>query len=151
MPKSGHYNKEREQYWRNIMTAWRQSGELKSHFCRSHEIKLSHFCTWEKKLRERGLKRKESGPATSAASAQRPSVRKLRTVSTDHPESTRSTACDAKSQFVEVNVTNEPTPTVSKPSCESMIELVLPNGVLLKLPAQIETRTLLAVVDAISK
>ena len=151
MAKSGHYNKEREQYWRNIVTAWRQSGELKSHFCRSHEIKLSHFCTWEKKLRERDLKRKESGSAASAASVNRPRVRKPSSVSTDRPESTRSAASDGKSEFVEVNVTNEPAPTVPKPSCESMIELVLPNGVLLKLPAQIETRTLLAVVDAISK
>ena len=46
-------NLERERYWRGVIREQRASGLGISAFCREHEVPLSSFHQWRRKLKER--------------------------------------------------------------------------------------------------
>jgi transposase-like protein len=55
-------NPERERYWRRLIREQQASGLGISAFCREHEVSLSSFFQWRRKLRERP-RRDEPGAA----------------------------------------------------------------------------------------
>lgn len=122
MPRSGQYNQQKEQHWRGVIAAWHRSGALKSHFCRSNNIKLNHFCSWEKKLR---LRDKQRAPNDKTEVGQR------------RPQSGRRAKPDGKTvatsvtrkgipAFVEVNVQDSFKHDTPIGSGLDKIEIVLP-------------------------
>jgi len=154
MPQPGKYDQAKEQSWRNIISAWRQSGRLKSHFCRDHDIKLNQFCSWETKIRERDAKKKKAaaqGSATALGSAgRRKSAERLANGRRQRAPKASPVAEDLN-DFVEVNLKNEPVHASAERADAGVIEVSLPNGVRFKLPAQLPVHTLHAIISAVTK
>jgi hypothetical protein len=151
LPKPGHYDLEKEEQWRNLIRAWRQSGMLKSHFCRDHGIKLNLFCNWERKLKvrdaERSADRMRAG--TGKQKAHKTSKRKGQQAA--QPKAANTDTEKTVLTFVEVNVKDKPPEGIVSGSAACMIEVSCPNGLLLKLPPHTSTEVLLAILGSLSK
>jgi transposase-like protein len=84
-------NLERERYWRGVIRQQRASGLGISAFCREHEVPLSSFFQWRRKLKERQHK-DEPSPGTSKA--QEDSVAKFIPVSLHPPPTATRAGCE---------------------------------------------------------
>ena len=153
MPQSGKYDQAKEQSWRNIISAWRQSGRLKSHFCRDHDIKLNQFCSWETKIRERDAIRKAAaqGSATASGSAGRRKSTE-RSANGRGQRAPKAAPVDEDfNDFVEVNLKDVPEHAPAERGDAGVIEVSLPNGVQFKLPTRVPVHTLQAIISAVTK
>src|SRR5271165_4523656 len=66
MSAIGRRNPKREQHWREVVAAWRKSGQSVSAFCRERNVPEASFYGWRRTLRERDPQR-QAAPAQAAS------------------------------------------------------------------------------------
>jgi len=108
MPKTRHRRTERDHFWRDAITAWKESGQTVTAFCTARGIGESTFFA-----RRRELTRREQSPNAAAAATANPS-------------------------FAAVRVIPDP-----------MIEIVIPGGLILRVPVGANTDAVARLVIAL--
>ena len=48
--KSSAYQLERQRYWQQMISKWRQSGLYQAAFCRSHKLDEQQFSKWKRQM-----------------------------------------------------------------------------------------------------
>jgi hypothetical protein len=109
MPMTRHRNQAREQFWRDTIAAWRQSGQSVRTFCAARGLSEATFFARRREF----LARKPSGSTASQPPA--PS-------------------------FVPVKIIPEPT-----------IEIVLPGGLVVRVPAAADPAVVARLVAALGR
>ncbi|MCP4002861.1 MAG: transposase [bacterium] len=84
-------NLERDRYWRGVIREQRASGLGISAFCREHEVPLSSFFQWRRKLQER---QHQDEPAAGRSEAQEDSVAKFVPVQLHSPPTATRAGCE---------------------------------------------------------
>lgn len=109
MPATRRRDSKREQHWREIVTAWRKSGQSVSAFCRERDVPQASFYSWRQTLRERDRQR-QGAPAQKAS---QPSLVPVRVVP------------------------------------DAVVEVVLPTGVVLRVPVGADANAVATLVTAL--
>jgi transposase-like protein len=84
-------NLERERYWRGVIREQGASGLGVSAFCREHEVPLSSFFQWRRKLQAR---QREDEPAPRKSQAQEGAAAKFVPVQLQAPPTARRAGCE---------------------------------------------------------
>jgi len=84
-------NLERERYWRGVIREQRGSGLGISAFCREHEVPLSSFFQWRRKLQER---QRKDEPVPGNGTPQEDSVAKFVPVQLQPPPTATRAGCE---------------------------------------------------------
>lgn len=84
-------NLERERYWRGVVREQRASGLGISAFCREHEVPLSSFFQWRRKLQERDRKNES---VAGSSTPREDSVAKFVPVELPAPPMARRADCE---------------------------------------------------------
>jgi transposase-like protein len=94
----------REQFWREVVAAWQESGRSVRAFCHSRRLQEASFYAWRRTLRQRDQQRAAAQP----------------------------------SKFVPVRVVPD-----------ALLEIVLPTGLVVRVPAATEAATVATLVAAL--
>jgi transposase-like protein len=125
--KGPQRNAEKEQFWREAICRQRRSGLSVRGFCRDETLSEPSFYAWRRELRQRGgsqpVGRAQRGSRQHVGHSQRRAAR--------------------RTAFVAVQLAAGASPLTT-----GAIELALPNGAVLRLPASIEPATVAAIVNA---
>jgi len=129
-----------------MLASWRESGLPRIRFCQREGIPLTSFCGWEKQ------ERKSREAAVQNETQQQPeptrqTKKKVRKKKPTVPDP--SFAQDMVADFVQVNVgadIDHGRPGVT----QEFIEISCPSGVLIKLPPQMDTDKLLALLTTLA-
>jgi hypothetical protein len=108
MPKTRNRRAERDQFWRDTIAAWKESGHTVTAFCAARGIGESTFFA-----KRRELARREQSPNEAAAASAKPS-------------------------FAAVRVIPDP-----------MVEIVVPGGLVLRVPVGADTDAVARLVVAL--
>ena len=146
LPKPGQRDPIKMQYWREHITAWRDSGLSKSQYCQRHGLKLNNFCSWEAKVGESD--KAVSSIRTSRRSKPKHGKNRTARCQSASPEADCS-ASDEHASFVQAKIRSAHDATRPPASLEC-IEVSCSSGVLIKLPVTTNTDTLLAVLVALA-
>ncbi len=109
MPATRRRDPKREQHWREIVTAWRKSGQSVSAFCREHDVPQASFYSWRQTLRER----------------------------------------DRQDQAAPARGTPQPTLVPVRVVTDAMVEVVLPTGVVLRVPVGVDANAVVTLITAL--
>lgn len=118
MSKIGRGGTERGRYWRRWLEKWEQSGLTQAEFCRRHGLKAGNFAWWKRKLGE-------------SAGSLRP-----------HPRPPRG---QRSAGFVELTV---PVSSTVPSRCSAGYEVILPRGVVIRLPADFDSHRVAQLIRA---
>jgi hypothetical protein len=125
--KGPQRNAEKERFWREAICRQRRSGQSVRGFCRNETLSEPSFYAWRRELKQRGDKqpvgRAQRGDSQQVGHSQRRAAR--------------------RPAFVAVQLAAE-----AGPMAAGAIELALPSGAVLRLPASIEPATIAAIVNA---
>jgi hypothetical protein len=108
----------RGRYWQRWLVKWERSGLTQAEFCRRHGLKAVNFGWWKRKLGE-------------PAEPLRPMVRRRRG---------RSSA-----EFVEFAL---PESSTASSRCSSGYEMILPRGVVIRLPVDFDSDRVAQLITA---
>jgi hypothetical protein len=75
MPKTRRRRADREQYWRDTIAAWEESGQSISAFCADRGVGQATFFTWRRKLA-----RRDPAPCSAAPVTPIPSFAAVRVI-----------------------------------------------------------------------
>lgn len=146
MPRPGMYDLEKDRYWRKMIADWQDSGLSKADFCRSHGIKRENLSNWLKRLKIRDAQsarpRSTPRPARKRGSS-RPSSRS--------GNSSKSLNASDPADFVRVHFEKKVDSVCPATEIPAAIEVLCPSGVLIKIPATLETQQLLSVLTALAE
>ncbi len=109
MPKTRRRNQAREQFWRDTIAAWQESGQSIRAFCAARGVSEATFFARRREL----IDRKQSGP------------------SADQPPAPH---------FVPVHIVPDP-----------MVEVVLPGGLVVRVPAAVDPAAVARLVAALGE
>lgn len=116
----------KERYWRRIMTRWQRSRQAICDFCSAEGLSQASFYAWRRELRRRDDQRSSGPRATTTKPSRRP------------------TANIVRPSFVSLEVATTPTsPSLDAAPC---LELVLPRGIILRIPPGCDRLTLAMVL-----
>jgi transposase-like protein len=101
----------REQFWRETVAAWQESGQSVRAYCRRQRLQEASFYFWRRTLQERDRHLQERDRQGSAT---------------------------VQAKFVPVRVVPEP-----------LLEVVLPTGLIVRVPATTEAATVATLVAAL--
>jgi hypothetical protein len=132
--KGPQRNAEKERFWRDAISRQRRSGQSVRGFCRNETLSEPSFYAWRRELKQRGDKQ-------PVGRAQRDDKQRGGRRQVGHSQ--RRAA--SRPAFVAVQLAAE-----AGPMTASAIELTLPSGAVLRLPASIEPATVAAIVNAVS-
>jgi len=125
--KGPQRNAEKERFWREAICRQRRSGQSVRGFCRNETLSEPSFYAWRRELKQRGDKqpvgRAQRGDSQQVGHSQRRAAR--------------------RPAFVAVQLAAE-----AGSMAAGAIELALPSGAVLRLPASIEPATIAAIVNA---
>ena len=114
---------EKERRWRRVVTEWRQSGLSIREFCDWQALSEASFYSWRRELSKRD-----------------------REMSSDGASSMRNVPAVATAQFLPVHVVSDAVPDSRSLRC---LEVDLPAGVRLRIPAGFDRQTLVDVLTAL--
>jgi hypothetical protein len=121
---------EKERFWREAIRRQRRSGRSVRGFCRDEALSEPSFYAWRRELKQRRYRqqaeRARRGKRRAERAERRPTERSPR-----------------RPAFVAVQLAAETIPTTA-----GTIELALPSGAVLRLPANAEPATIAAIVTA---
>lgn len=126
MPKAGERDLGKERRWRQVFADWQTTGLSGAEYCRQKELTYTQFTAWNKRLRKRDAK-------SDGAHRRRMAARARRT-----EENVAGLAVSARSvEFAEVQLADRDrrTLTPAKDDVTSLLEVVLPSGIKLRLGA----------------
>ena len=109
MPETRRRNQAREQFWRDTIAAWRESGQSIRAFCAARGVSEATFFARRRELIDRQAPQRPTGPAPAP-------------------------------QFVPVKVVPDPT-----------VEVVLPGGLIVRVPASAEPAAVARLVAALGQ
>ncbi len=140
-------NLEREGHWQVVIREQQASGLSVSAFCRQHEVPLSSFYKWKRKLKERrgdtSINGEESRLVRDATMPQGPPT----SADPSHDNTPRN---NTAAKFVPLDLREHwglPTPPTGQPT---RCEVVLPDGCRIMVPSQCDPgwlREILQVVE----
>jgi hypothetical protein len=135
MAREHRRNAEREQLWQQTVAAWQQSGLTIRAFCAGRGSREPSFYFWRRALRDRD----QRVPVASESAAQLAAVQSAPAQS-DPPQAAaqlppRQSARKRPLRLVPVRVVPEP-----------VVEVVLPTGVVVRVPVGVRTGTDIAAV-----
>ncbi len=118
---------EREKFWRKTIEEWQASGLLQSNFCREKGIKENTFSCWKKVIQKRDTEKelkRASGSKVEKVSAQ--------------------TGAVAPMTFLTLT-------EAAQPSKSKSLQMVLPNGVVVVIPAELAIANLSRLIAAVER
>jgi transposase-like protein len=138
--KGPQRNAQKERFWRRAIRQQLRSGQSVREYCRDHEVSEPSFYAWRRELKRRHGHRAEKTPLLAA--------RRLRTAVDPGARVPRVGGCrgvgsSRRPAFVSVQLGPGTVPIGSAP-----IECLLPNGVVLRLPASMEPAAIAAVLTS---
>jgi hypothetical protein len=133
MAKKGERDPKRERFWRGVLLKQGRSGLTAKAFCHQEQLSEASYYSWRRELARRDRepsslrhrRREVASGATSFRVAKRPPV--------------RSTPL-----FQELSILGGPSPAADR-----CLEIILPNGCRLRLPAEVDRRLLADVLQAL--
>ncbi len=110
---------ERGHYWQRWLGKWERSGLTQAEFCRRHGLKAVNFAWWKRKLGKptEPLRPITWGPILGRSRPRRPRGR-------------------SPAEFVELAL---PVSSAASSRCPSTYELILPRGVVIRLPVDFDS------------
>jgi transposase-like protein len=115
----------KERFWRRIMTRWQRSRQAICDFCSAEGLSQASFYAWRRELRRRD----DQGSSGRSATTTRPSRRPTAKIGPS---------------FVSLQVAA--TPTSASLDAAPYLELVLPRGIILRIPSGCDRVTLAMVL-----
>ena len=132
MAKKGERDPKRERFWRAVLRRQGRSGLTAKAFCRQEQLSEASYYFWRRELARRDRepspwhqRRREPVGAASFRAAKRPPV-------TSTP------------LFQELSILGGPSPAADR-----RLEIILPDGCRLRLPAEVDRRLLADVLQAL--
>lgn len=132
---NGKRDLEKEKYWREVISSWQASGLSKAQFCREQGLKLNTLCGWVSVIRGRD--------AEQPAQLKR-SKRNRRLANTANVPKGKQPPIE----FVEAKCTDHVRRLEAHPETDR-IEISTPDGLVVKLPAALNSALLFAVLQAL--
>jgi hypothetical protein len=141
VPAHGHRDPYKEQHWREIIARQKLSGLSKAQFCLNEGIKPSAFSNWERTIRARD---EENRRADGKSKQQHRNLKR--------------TGASSKAKFASAQNVSKQKPTfvratVSAPreisSPLATIEISVPSGVVVRVPASFDLKMLVRIMDAL--
>jgi len=118
---------EREKFWRKTLEEWQATGPLQSNFCREKGIKENTFSCWKKVIQKRDMEKEQkraSGTKVGKVSGQKGAVAPM----------TFLTLAEA-----------------AQPPKSKNLQMVLPNGVVVVIPAELAITNLSRLIAAVER
>ena len=132
MAKKGERDPKRERFWRAVLRKQARSGLTAKDFCRQERLSEAAYYYWRRELARRDREplplrphRRKAVGAASFRAAKRPPI-------TSTP------------LFQELSILGGPSPTADR-----RLEIILPDGCRLRLPAEVDRRLLADVLQAL--
>jgi hypothetical protein len=132
MAKKGKRDPKRERFWRAVLRKQGRSGLTAKEFCRQQRLSEASYYAWRRELARRDRepsplrqRRREAVGAAAFRAAKRPPV-------TSAP------------LFHELSILGGPSPAI-----DQCLEIILPDGCRLRLPAEVDRRLLADVLQAL--
>ena len=118
----------RGRYWQRWLGKWERSGLTQAEFCRRHGLKAVNFGWWKRKLGEPAgpLRPIPRGPVLGRPRPRRPQGR-------------------SSAEFVEFAL---PESSTASSRCSSGYELILPRGVVIRLPVDFDSDRVAQLITA---
>lgn len=132
LARLGQRDPEKERYWRDTIARFRKSGLSKSQFCQNEGLKRTSFSNWERIIR---LRDREA----SVAKRREIRIRRARSATTKR---------NKRNDFVEVHLNGN---HQSSAQPKDAIEISCPSGLTVRLPAGLDTNSLLAVLNMLRR
>lgn len=148
--KPGRRDISKENYWRDTVTKWRESGLSKTQFCKNQEININSLCTWTKVIKARD----HEAAAVQLRERKKKAATGRRTRSRAQSAATVSDCSPKKSnqEFVQVNLPPgyRAGYRAGSLAASGVIEIVHPDGLLIRLPADLVMPKILSLLDSLS-
>jgi hypothetical protein len=128
---------EKEKYWRLMIAAWQSSGLSKTQFCIQENIKVASLCSWITVIESRDAEARREGFQKERA------IRKR-----EQRKRSRAKAKQSSSTFVEAKLATSKSHIEVMPS-GAQIEILTPDGFVVKLPGGSNSALLFAVLQAL--
>jgi hypothetical protein len=119
MPKKGEFDPIMERYWRRQIAAFGASGLSGHEYCRHRGIRYTRLLNWKRRLADR-----DAALSDSAQPSGRP-------------------------DFKQVHLDDSSAPEDQRPGAEIAMEVVLGNGIVLRLADQCSMNLLAAVISVV--
>ncbi len=142
--KPGKRNLSKEKYWRDTVARWRGSGLSKTEFCKNEGIKINALCSWEAIIRARD---QEVAAAERQARYKRAAA-KRRARGRSKSAATGDGSSKGANEFVQVRV-GSGNQADSLPA-SGAIEIIRPDGLLIRMPADLDMWKILALLNSLS-
>ncbi len=141
MPAHGYRDPYKEQHWREVFARQKLSGLSKSQFCLNEGIKPSAFSNWERTIRARDEEKRRA----DGNSKQQHRSRKKSGASSEAKFVSAPNVSKQKPTFVRATVSAPR--EISSPS--ATIEIAVPSGMVVRVPASFDLKMLLRIMDAL--
>jgi hypothetical protein len=142
--KPGKRDLSKEKYWRDTVARWRKSGLSKTAFCKNEGVKINALCSWEAIIRSRD--QQAAGAQRQArykrAAAERRALKRSKSTATEHGSS------KGAHEFVQVRVGSGNQDDSLPPS--GAIEIIRPDGLVIRMPADLDIWRILALLNSLS-
>ncbi len=142
--KPGKRDLSKEKYWRDTVARWRGSGLSKTQFCKNEGIKINALCSWESIIRgrDREVAAAERQARYKRAAAKRRARRRSESAETEDRFS------KGANEFVQVRV--GPGNQADSLPAAGAIEIIRPDGLLIRMPADLDMWRVLALLNSLS-
>jgi len=142
--KPGKRDLSKEKYWRDTLARWRRSGLSKTAFCKNEGVRINALCSWEAIIRVRD---QQAAAAERQARYKRAAAKKRASRRSKSGASARGSSKGAP-EFVQVRV-GSGNQADSLPS-SAAIEIIRPDGLVIRMPADLDMWRILAVLNSLS-